>query len=211
MQARNADNGSKTVVPESIGSNLPRQSEKRAAYSELVKTYQSALLRSARRMCCGNDDRAQDLVQEALIRGYEAFLAGSFREGSNARAWLLRILANGFINDYNRRKKWEAGCSLESLTEAANARLKAIGVRESERPEDALLNQTLDEPLSLALEALPVEFRMCVLLVDVEGLEYRDAATALNVPIGTVRSRLSRARLQLHRSLYEYARDRRNI
>ncbi len=162
-------------------------------------------------MCNGEEDLAQDLVQDALIRGYQVFLDGSFREGSNARAWLLRILANGFINSYNHRKKWEADCNLDNLTERAHVHAEFAGDREYGRPEESLLKGTLDEPLMQALASLPREYRICVLLVDVEGLEYADAAAALNIPIGTVRSRLSRARLHLYKLLYDYARDRRHL
>lgn len=154
-------------------------------------------------MCAGSEDTAQDLVQEALIRGYEAFLADRFMPGTNARAWLLRILTNLFINHYNRSKKWEASVDAEAAAEAVGARTTA-GTSDGQ-PERSLLESTLDEPLERALSALPDEFRLCVVLVDIEGLEYAEAAAIAGVPIGTVRSRLSRARLQLHKALYDYA------
>lgn len=182
------------------------KARQRAAYEGLIAENQAVLLRAARRMCRGDDDRAQDLVQDALIRGYSAFLEGRFVEGTNGRAWLLRILTNGFLNDQQRRSKWEAGSDVETALEQAGASTVASGAGDTENPELALLHQTLDEPLERALDSLPDEMRLCVLLVDVQGLEYAYAAAALRIPIGTVRSRLARARLKLQDLLVDYAR-----
>jgi RNA polymerase sigma-70 factor, ECF subfamily len=172
--------------------------ERRAAYEEIIRLCQAELLRVSRRLCSGREDQAQDLVQEALVRGYEAFLDGRFRNGTNARAWLLRILTNLFINDYRRRKRWEAP---GGVSEA-----EAPG---TDKPESALLDQALDERLEKALASLTPELCACVVLVDVEGWDYAEAAAALGIPIGTVRSRLSRARFQLHAKLFDYAQSKR--
>lgn len=184
---------------------------RRTAYSEIIRKVEPDLLRAARRMTAGQDDRAQDLVQDALIRGYEAFVQGRFQEGTNAKAWLMRILTNGFINDYNRNKKWDAGIDLDTYTSNSETAPVELQSAVEDRPDTAILENTLDEPLELALAALPKEQRAVVVLVDIEGAEYADAAAALNVPIGTVRSRLARARLQLHALLYEYAHERRRV
>lgn len=192
-------------------------SVRRAEYGRIVREQQSSLVRSARRMCPGDEDRALDLVQDAVIRGYEAFVRGGFQEGTNARAWLLRILTNVFISQYRRRQKWE-GPSLDAAHDTAlsgdgtaQARLESIPDADTGQPETVLMARTLDEPLERALAELPAEFRLCVLLVDVEGLQYAEAAAALGIPIGTVRSRLARARLLLHNTLFEYARLRRRV
>jgi RNA polymerase sigma-70 factor, ECF subfamily len=172
--------------------------EHRAAYEEIIRRCQGDLLRVSRTLCRGQEDPAQDLVQEALVRGYEAFLNGRFQDGSNARAWLLRILTNLFINDYRRRTRWEGPAPPDGAE---------IGCEE--RPESRLLDQALDERLEKALAALTPDLRACVILVDVDGMEYHEAADALGIPVGTVRSRLSRARFQLHSKLYHYAQSRR--
>src|SRR5262249_43960882 len=142
----------------------------------------------------------QDLVQDALVRGYEAFVQGRFREGSNDRAWLFRILTNGFINESRRRARG-AAINLETLTAGGDVAPESLQARPEDQPELALMASLLEEPLERALAALSDEARLVVLLVDVEQLSYQEAAQALGVPVGTVRSRLSRARLQLHERL----------
>src|SRR5476651_1289919 len=101
--------------PESMGST-PSASDgrsdeqsharRRAAFATLLDQHESALLRAARRLCAGNEDEARDLYQDAAIKAYSAYLDGRFQHGTNARAWLLRILTNGFINDYHHKKRW---------------------------------------------------------------------------------------------------------
>lgn len=155
------------------------------------------------------EDYAQDLVQETLVKGYEAYLAGRFHEGTNARAWLLRILTNLYINHYRREQKWSAGIDVDTLMARGDAGPEVLRAAASQRPEAALLEKTLDEPLERALASLPEELRLCVILVDIEEMEYVETAAFLNIPIGTVRSRLSRARILLHTLLHDYVHERR--
>jgi len=185
--------------------------DKRKAYAEIALRYQSDLLQTARRLCQGNEDRAQDHVQDALIRGYEAFLDGRFLPGSNARAWLIRILTNSFINAYRRSKRWDAAIDVDTLTSGGEAGPSSTHVPAGEIPGHALVEGQLDETLEVALNSLSNGLRLCVILVDIEGLDYAEAAAALDIPVGTVRSRLSRARIQLHETLKEFAKDRRLV
>jgi len=164
-------------------------------------------MRVAQRLCRGDTDRAQDLVQDSLVRAYQAYLDGKLRWTSGVRAWLIRILTNVFLNDCQRRKGKDSGIDLDTLISEDQAPIESLRAPPTDRPEGALMLKTLDEPLEKALNSLSDEFRTCVVLVDVEGLEYAEAAGALGIPIGTVRSRLARARLQLHALLYDYARD----
>jgi RNA polymerase sigma-70 factor, ECF subfamily len=185
--------------------------ERRAAYDGIIRAHQADLVRAARRFCGGKEDQAQDLVQEAFVRGYKAFMDGRFQPGTNAKAWLLRILTNIFINDYRRAKRWDAQVDISTLTSDGESGPPELHADPAERPEVAVMDCTLDERLEQALSALSPDLRACVILVDVEGLEYAEAAEALGIPIGTVRSRLSRARFQLHAKLYDYAQSRRWI
>ena len=183
-------------------------SQRRASFAALAHTHQAGLFRTARRLCRGDDDRAQDLVQDALIRAYEAYAGGKFQVGLNVRAWFLRILTNLYINDYHRRRRHGAEMDLDTLTASGESGPETTRAAPADVPGEALLAGTLDEALEKALASLSDGLRLCVLLVDVEGLDYAEAAEALNVPIGTVRSRLSRARFQLHAQLTDFGRER---
>jgi len=180
--------------------------DRRAAFGALARAHEPDLLRAARRLCQGNEDRAQDLVQDALVRAYEAYSGGRFREGLNVRAWFLRILTNLYINDYHRQRRHGAEMDLDTLTASGASGPEATHAAPADVPGETLLAGTLDEALETALAMLSEGLRLCVLLVDVEGLDYAEAAQALNVPIGTVRSRLSRARFQLQAQLVDYGR-----
>lgn len=197
--------GKKAKVEEPRDSNERR----RTAYTLLMTEHEPALLRVAYRLCGGKEDQAQDLVQDALIKGYAAYMEGRFQEGTNARAWLVRILTNGFITEYNRKQKWEAAVDLDTLTADGDSGPAALHTSAQDDPAAVLLSTTLDEPVEQALACLSLELRTCIVLVDIEELDYAEAAEALNVPIGTIRSRLFRARQQLHSLLYEYANERR--
>jgi len=201
----------------------------RARFMRLAHRTETDLLRLTRRLCRGGEDCAQDVAQDALVRAYEAFLNGQFRPqadnkstalgGGDAsetefrgfRAWLLRIASNGFINDYRRRKKWDADVSVDTLTAGGEVGPQSTRAAAADTPGATLLTDTLDEPLERALRQLPDAMRLCVLLVDVEGQDYAQAAQTLGVPVGTVRSRLSRARYMLHDLLQDYAKERRLI
>jgi len=184
---------------------------RRAAFAKIARDSEQSLMRVALRLCRGDRDRAEDLAQEALVRGYRAYLDGRFQDGGNARAWLTRILINAYLNEYARRTKWEAGITVDELTFEGEAGPESTHAAAADVPEQSLLARTLDEPLEKALAALTDGFRLCVLLVDVEGMEYVEAAAVLGVPVGTVRSRLARARFKLQELLTDYARERRII
>jgi RNA polymerase sigma-70 factor (ECF subfamily) len=181
--------------------------ERRSAFGALVRAHETSLLRTARRLCQGDEDRAQDLVQDALVRAYEAYAAGKFQAGLNVRAWFLRILTNLFINDYHRRRRQGPELDLETVTASGEIGPEATQAAAADIPGESLLAGTLEEPLEKAMASLSEGLRLCVLLVDVEGLDYAEAASALNIPLGTVRSRLSRARFQLQSQLVEYGRE----
>ncbi len=178
----------------------------REEYGKLARSLEQALLSHAVRLCSGDTDWAKDVAQEALIKGYSAFRESRFGQDTNARAWLSRILVNVFINQYNRKKKWESGLDIEKLDPGATTRTAPASSL-----EDLAFTGVLEEPLQVALDALPEEQRVCVLLIDIEQLEYSEAAKILSVPVGTVRSRLARARLKLYTLLLPYAKSRRLV
>lgn len=182
-----------------------RAQDGRARFGAMARHCESVLIASARRLVRGDDDRVLDLVQEALVRGYEAFRAGKFLEGGRPCAWLARILTNYFINEYRREKRWSAGVTVEDLTAGGEVGPEQTRADAADR---ALLEATLDEPLECALAALPEGLRIAVILVDLQDHSYQEAADLLQIPIGTVRSRLARARYQLAEALESYAKER---
>ena len=181
---------------------------KRRDFAALAHRQEAALLRASLRLCRGQQDRAQDLAQDTLVRAYQAYLEGRFQDGSNAWPWLLRILTNLFINDLNRRRKWEADVDLDTLTLSGAGGPPQTHAAPADVPGAALMAHTLDEELEQALAMLSESLRVCILLCDMEGLSYEETAQALGIPIGTVRSRLARARMKLHDLLQDFARRR---
>ncbi|BDI34052.1 RNA polymerase sigma factor [Capsulimonas corticalis] len=183
----------------------------REAFTRLVLQRQDDLLRFARHLCHGNEDRAQDFVQDTLVSAYRACLRGQLQSHQNARAWLFRTLLNLYINDYRHRRRWEAGTGLGTSAVCGKMNEMAQIASRSDTPAARLMAGILDEPLEQALTALPEKLKLCVILVDLEGEEYAQAALSLGVPIGTVRSRLSRARLLLRPLLWDYAQEHRRV
>lgn len=178
----------------------------RRAYAAIVDETQSALIRTARRLCGVDEDWAQDLVQEAYVRGYTAYLDGRFAIGSNSRQWLIRILTNGFINDYNKRKHGGVGSEDDTVIVAAEKEGAKNAPRE--RPEIVVMDSILDETVEAALAQLTPDIRAAILMVDVEGIDYSEAAGSLGITTGTLRTRLSRGRVRLHDLLQDYVRER---
>jgi RNA polymerase sigma-70 factor, ECF subfamily len=179
-------------------------STQRDDYSLMARGCEATLIATARRLV-RDDDRVLDLVQEALVRGYEAFRVGKFIGGGRPCAWLARILTNHFINEWRREKKWGAGVTVDDVT--AGGELGPENTR-SVAADSALLQATLDEPLERALAELPDALRLTVILVDMQDLSYQEAAERLEIPVGTVRSRLARARFQLAERLQGWAREK---
>jgi RNA polymerase sigma-70 factor, ECF subfamily len=148
-----------------------------------------------------NRAEAEDVVQEAFLRAFRSF--DRFNPGTNCRAWLFTILRNVFLNRVRSqgREVLEADVGgLDQMELTANAQLER-------NPEERFLQTMLHGDVDRALATLPLAFREAILLVDVEGLTYREVAEVLDCPIGTVMSRLSRGRALLRRALGHFARE----
>lgn len=165
-----------------------------------------SLYRTALRMT-NNQQEAEDLVQETMLKAFR--FAHTYRPGTNLRAWLFRILNTSAINRYRRLATHPTPASLPEGEEfyLYNQIRDINGQELTQGVEEEVLNQYLDEDVYKALQDLPPNFRMPVLLADIEGLSYKEIAEALQIPIGTVMSRISRARRQLQKSLWKYAQD----
>ncbi|MGH8975680.1 MAG: sigma-70 family RNA polymerase sigma factor, partial [Acidimicrobiia bacterium] len=155
-----------------------------------------------------NPADAEDLVQETYLRAYRAF--DSFQEGTNLKAWLYRILTNTFINQYRAAKRRPEQSDIEDVEDLyLYRRLGGLEAAVAGRsPEAEVLEGIPDAEVKEALESLPEQFRMAVLLADVEGFAYKEIAEILDIPIGTVMSRLHRGRKQLQKRLWDYAVER---
>lgn len=161
-----------------------------------------ALYRTARRLT-RNDQAAEDLVQDTLERAYTHY--DRFQPGTNMRAWLFRILSNLAISQYRRRSSAPAIESLDDGEEFSLYDQLVEGGDTGSDVEARVLDLLGEESIRAAIEALPIEFRMVVLLADVEGFAYKEIADILGIPRGTVMSRLFRGRRLLQRSLWDQA------
>ncbi len=169
-----------------------------AAFRQLVNTYRSAAERVARHIL-RTEEAAADAVQDALIKVHRAM--PTFEDG-NFRAWLLRIVTNTCY-DYLRKQRRRPTVSLDALLENANADF--LPGRAESDPEQILLRKEQRKALLAAIDGLSPWHREVVLLVDVYGYDYSEAATLLGLPLGTVKSRLSRARAALRDRLVKGA------
>jgi len=163
-----------------------------------------SLYRTALRMT-NNTQEAEDLVQETMLKAFR--FAHTYQPGTNLRAWLFRILNTSAINRYRKQATHPTPTSLpEGEDFYLYNRIRDLSGQElTQGADEEVLNQYLDEDVYEALNNLPPNFRMAVMLADIEGLSYKEIADALQIPIGTVMSRISRARRQLQKSLWQYA------
>src|SRR5262249_8532793 len=166
-----------------------------------------SLYRTALRMT-NNPQEAEDLVQETMLKAFR--FANTYQPGTNLRAWLFRILNTSAINRYRRQAAHPTPTSLPEGEEfyLYNQIRDLSGQELNQGAEEEVLSRYLDEDVYKALNDLPPNFRMAVILADIEGLSYKEIAEALQIPIGTVMSRISRARRQLQKSLWQYAKER---
>jgi RNA polymerase sigma-70 factor (ECF subfamily) len=167
----------------------------------LLPNLYAAALRMTR-----NPADAEDLVQDTYLRAFRGF--SGFKEGTNLKAWLYRILTNSFINTY--RKKQRQPQTVEGPDDLDEWYLfDKLGGRNVElSAETEVLDKIPDEAVKAALESLPENFRLPVLLADVEGFSYKEIAEIMDTPIGTVMSRLHRGRKALQKGLWDTAKER---
>lgn len=154
-----------------------------------------SVLGTALRLTRSKDD-AEDLAQEAIVRAYEAY---DRFDGANFKAWMLRIVTNLYINRYRQRVR---GPQTSSLDEEGV--LEPVAEQGTE-PDRAVFDGLVGAEVEAALAKVPEDFRLAVILSDIEGMSYQEIADIADVPIGTVRSRLARGRAILRRELERYA------
>ena len=172
--------------------DLKRESFEREALVHLDVLYRVAL------RLTGNPSDADDLVQETMLKAYRAW--EQFEPGTNAKGWLLTILRHAFINEYRRRRRRPETVDIDAVEPFA-----VFPDVQEEDPQGAFFDRIVDDEVLRAIDQLPEAFRETLVLSDVEGLNYQEIAKMLDVPVGTVKSRLFRARHLLQRQLYRYA------
>ncbi len=162
----------------------------------------NAMYNFAYRLTLERDD-AKDLLQDTYLKAYR--FIDSFQQGTNAKAWLFRILKNSFINDYRKKSKEPSKVDYQEVEAYYNSEEVDRQITPDLRVES--LGNMIGDEISNALNSLDVDFRTVIILCDLEGFKYEEMAKILDIPIGTVRSRLHRARNLLKEKLSEYAKS----
>ena len=178
-----------------------------AKFEDDAMQFAPQLYAAAMRMTRNPAD-AEDLVQETFLKAYRAY--HTFTEGTNLKAWLYRILTNTYINRYRKLSRRPKEVDLGEVEDLYLYRkVSTAGTREASRSaEEEVLSGFVDSDVKQAIEALPENFRLPVLLADVEGFSYKEISDIMDAPIGTVMSRLHRGRKALQKALWEFASER---
>lgn len=191
--------------PEILDVSEETEAARRLRFEQEALQYVDQLYSAAMRMTRNPQD-AEDLVQEAYTKAYSAF--HQYKPGTNLKAWLYRILTNTYINIYRKKQRQPQQANTEQVEDwqmAQAAEHTSSGLRSAEAEA---LDHLPDTDVKNALQQIPEEFRLAVYFSDVEGFAYKEIAEILNIPIGTVMSRLHRGRKLLRGLLGDYARDR---
>lgn len=175
-------------------------SERTSIFDNEFMPHINSMYNFAYRLTLDEDD-AKDLLQDTYLKAFR--FIDSFQQGTNAKAWLFRILKNSFINDYRKRSKEPSKVDYQEVESYYNSDDVDRQITPDLRVET--LQDMIGDEISNALNSLDVDFRTVIILCDLEGFKYDEMAKILDIPIGTVRSRLHRARNLLKEKLSEYA------
>jgi len=185
---------------------VPRQQysekEKNEIFNGEFMPYIKSMYNFGYRLTLDEDD-AKDLVQDTYLKAYR--FIESFQKGTNAKAWLFRILKNSFINDYRKKSKEPSKVDYQEVETYYNSDEVDRQITPDLRVDS--LKDMIGDEISNALNSLDVDFRTVIILCDLEGFKYDEMAKILDIPIGTVRSRLHRARNLLKEKLSQYAKE----
>ncbi len=197
------DDGIDNHSEEEVVKRIYGESEKYQIFNKEFMPHIDAMYNFAYRLTNDEDD-ANDLIQDTYLKAFR--FINSFQEGTNAKAWLFRILKNSFINDYRKKSKEPSKVDYQEVETVYNS----VEDAEFESTTDLRLESVQDmigDEVALALNGLPIDFRTVIILCDIEGFTYEEMAKILDIPIGTVRSRLHRARNLLKEKLRSYAKS----
>lgn len=174
---------------------------KRKSFETEALPHMDALYRTALRMTKNSND-AEDLVQETFVKAYRFW--DKFETGSNCRAWLFKIMTNIFINDYRAKSRAPQAVDVDDIDDGYLYNYLADG-KTDQNPEQQLFAKLLDDDVKRAIEELPDDFRVVVVLSFLEGFSYQEIAEIADLQLGTVKSRLHRGRKLLQKQLLDYA------
>lgn len=178
-----------------------RQPAKRKQFEAEALPHMDALYRTALRMTKNQTD-AEDLVQETMVKAYRFW--DKFEPGSNCRAWLFKIMTNIFINEYRSKSRTPVSVDLDDIDDNfLYGQLATVTL--DRNPEEELFAKVFDDDVKKAIEELPDDFRLVVVLSFLEGFSYQEIADIVDLQLGTVKSRLHRGRKLLQKKLYDYA------
>lgn len=173
-------------------------------FNAATMPYVDSLYNTAYRMT-GNAQDAEDLVQETFFKAYKYY--DKFQEGTNLKAWLFKILKNTFINNYRKKKLEPRSVEFSEIEESFEKIVRHDPDRQPLDPEAQYLAGVMDEGVKKALDTLPHDYKMVVILADLEDFSYKEIADILDCPVGTVMSRLYRGRKLLEKALIRFARS----
>jgi RNA polymerase sigma factor (sigma-70 family) len=177
------------------------EQQKQSIFNQEFMPHINSMYNFAYRLTLDPDD-SKDLLQDTYLKAFR--FIDSFQQGTNAKAWLFRILKNSFINDYRKKSKEPSKVDYQEVESYYNSEDVDRQITPDLRVE--ALQDMIGDEISVALNSLDVDFRTVIILCDLEGFKYEEMAKILDIPIGTVRSRLHRARNLLKEKLSEYAR-----
>ncbi len=178
------------------------EEQKASIFDTEFMTHVDSMYNFAYRLTFDEDD-AKDLVQDTYMKAFR--FINSFERGTNAKAWLFRILKNSFINEFRKKSKQPAKVDYNEVESYYNSDDAGENLTTDLRVET--VQHMIGDEITGALNALPVDFRTVIILSDLEGFTYEEMAKILDIPIGTVRSRLHRARNMLREKLLSYAKE----
>lgn len=185
-----------------VRNHLTEKRERDSQFEREFMPFATSLYNFAFRLALDEDD-ASDLVQDTYLKAYRFF--DSYQPGTNAKAWLFRILKNTFINDFRRKSKLPVKVDYQEVESFYNS--DDVDEVQTTDLRSETVRELLGDEVARALNSIDVDFRTVIVLCDIEGFTYEEMAKILDIPIGTVRSRLHRARQLLKNQLAEYAQN----